>query len=62
MKKMTVDLKVGETMKIGSATVRLESKSGKLARLTVLADPETLITTPNQARMSALQSTPKGAP
>lgn len=51
MSKMTVDLKVGETLTIGAATVRLEKKSGQVARLLVEAAPDTKIKPP--ARMSA---------
>ena len=51
MSKMTVDLKVGETLTIGAATVRLEKKSGQVARLVIEADPDTQIKTP--ARKSA---------
>ena len=51
MSKMTVDLKVGETLTIGEATVRLEQKSGQLARLVIVAAPDTQIKPP--ARMSA---------
>lgn len=61
MSKMTVDLKVGETLTIGEATVRLEQKSGQLARLVIVADDATPITPPkarrntaSEARMSAL--------
>lgn len=46
MSKMTVDLKVGETLTIGAATVRLEQKSGQLARLVIVADDATPITPP----------------
>lgn len=62
MKKYTTDLKVGEVLVIGDATVRLEKKSGQLARLVVTADAGTPICTmqerreiANQARKSALQ-------
>ena len=53
--KLAVDLKVGETLTIGSTTIRLEKKSGQIARLVVCAEKQTAITTPNVARMSALQ-------
>lgn len=63
MSKMTVDLKVGETMQIGTSSVRLEHKSGKLARLVVVADDATQVITPktrrtaaDAARMSALHT------
>jgi len=46
MSKLTVDLKVGETLTIGTATVRLEKKSGQLARLVVVADEGTTIKPP----------------
>ena len=52
MSKMTVNLKVGETLAIGAATVRLEKKSGQVARLVIEAAPDTQIKPP--ARMSAL--------
>lgn len=55
MNTMHVDLKTGETLRIGNATVRLERKSGQLARLVVTADPETTITPPYAARKSVLQ-------
>lgn len=35
---ITIDLKLGETLRIGEAVVRLESKSGQLARLVIEAD------------------------
>ena len=53
--KLTVDLKVNETLMVGSTAIRLEKKSGQIARLVVSAEPQTVITTPNAARMSALQ-------
>lgn len=53
MSKLTVDLKIGETVTIGGATVRLEKKSGQLARLVIVADDHTPIHTPKSARMSA---------
>ena len=55
--KLAVDLKVGETLTIGSTTIRLEKKSGQTARLVVCAEKQTAITTPNVARMSVLQAT-----
>ena len=55
--KLAVNLKVGETLTIGSTTIRLEKKSGQTARLVVCAEKQTAITTPNVARMSALQTT-----
>ena len=58
--KLAVDLKVGETLTIGSTTIRLEKKSGQIARLVVSADKQTTITTPNVARMSALKTTGAG--
>lgn len=61
MNKMSIDLKVGETLTIGGATVLLVKKSGQLARLVIVADDATPITPPkarrntaSEARMSAL--------
>ena len=39
--KLAVDLKVGETLTIGSTTIRLEKKSGQTARLVVCAEKQT---------------------
>ncbi len=35
---ISIDLKVGEALKIGDTVLRLESKSGQLARLVIDAD------------------------
>ena len=48
MNKMSIDLKVGETLTIGGATVRLVKKSGQLARLEVSADPSIQIDKPRR--------------
>lgn len=56
MTKLTVDIKVGETLTVGTTTIRLEKKSGQLARLVIQADNNTPITTPKAARMSVLQT------
>lgn len=50
---MTVDLKVGEVLTIGGVSIRLEKKSGQLARLVVDAAPDTPITRPKAQRTSA---------
>ncbi len=56
MSKLTVDIKVGETLFIGGTTVKLEKKSGQMARLEVTADSNTEIRIPKTAaRMSVLQ-------
>lgn len=51
MTKMHVDLKPGQVLIIGGAAIRLEKKSGQVARLLVEAAPDTQIKPP--ARMSA---------
>ena len=56
MSKMTVDLKVGEMLSIGAATVRLVQKSGQLARLVIDASDETPITTPKARRATASEA------
>ena len=43
MSKSIHDLKVGQTLKIGNATIRLEKKSGQLARLVVQAPTDTIV-------------------
>lgn len=49
MTKMIVDLRKNETLYIGGASVRLEQKSGQVARLVIEAAPETLIKPPARA-------------
>ena len=39
MGKLNLDVKIGDTLHIGEAKVRLEEKSGRLARLSIEADP-----------------------
>lgn len=51
MKKMHVDLKLGQVLLIGDTVIRLEKKSGQVARLLIEAAPDTQIKPP--ARMSA---------
>ena len=41
MKKMHVDLKLGQVLLIGDAVIRLEKKSGQVARLLIEAAPDT---------------------
>lgn len=62
MTKFTTDLRVGECLMIGDATVRLEKKSGQVARLVITANSDTQIINPQDrrsiastARKSALQ-------
>lgn len=59
-KTIHVDLRVGQSMKVGGATITLEDKSGRLARLRVVANPGTDVEPParrqgaEQAKMGAL--------
>ena len=50
MSKLAIDLKVGETLTIGTATVKLEKKSGQQARLIITADEGTKIKAPSSRR------------
>ena len=52
MTKMHVDLKPGQVLIVGGAAIRLEKKSGQVARLLIEAAPDTQIKPPE--RMSAL--------
>lgn len=59
MKKKVIDLKVGETMQAGEASITLEHKSGRLARLIVRANESVEIHSPKELgksnqRMSAV--------
>lgn len=53
MGKLNLDIKLGDTLLIGEAKVRLVHKSGRLARLSVEADPKIQI---NLMRKSASDS------
>lgn len=57
LKTLNLDLKVGETVTLtGPASVRLESKSGALARLAIMADESVRIERPhNPAAQQAAQ-------
>ena len=46
MPKLTVDLRTNETLTIGEARVRLERKSGQLARLVIEAPANTRVSLP----------------
>ena len=48
MPKLTADIKPNETITIGDATVRLERKSGQIARLVIDAPEQVRITLPRQ--------------
>ena len=54
MTTLHVDLKLGQVLIIGDTAIRLEKKSGQVARLLIEAAPNTRITPP--ARMSASPS------
>ena len=49
MPKLTADIKPNETIAIGDTTVRLERKSGQIARLVIGAPEQVRITLPRQA-------------
>ena len=53
MSKLTIDLKVGQSIQIGEAKITLQKKAGQLARLVIEADPMIKIIVPT--RMSASQ-------
>lgn len=58
MSKLSVDIKVGETLLIGGAQITLVAKSGQLARLVVTAPDEVAVVTPKQlkSRTTALNA------
>jgi hypothetical protein len=53
-KTLHVDIRVGETMTIGGARVRLEEKSGKRARLSITAPPSLAIELPARGAAAEL--------
>lgn len=58
---LKLELKVGESVKIGDAVVTLEDKSGKVARLAIAADKSVPITRVNQTLASHLAKNGIGA-
>ncbi len=60
MGKLTVDLRIGESLHVGDAIIQLERKNGQLARLVVTADNHIKI---NHKRKSAtdLENTEQSA-
>lgn len=49
LKTLTIDLKVGQTIQVsGPAAIKLESKSGTQARLSVMADESVVIERPDK--------------
>ena len=49
MTKMHVDLKPGQALIVGDSVIRLEKKSGQVARLLIEAAPDTPIKPPARA-------------
>lgn len=60
MSKISINVKVGQTLQVGGATIQVEDKAGKYVRLSITADPSIEITPPNKAakplRKSATQA------
>lgn len=40
MARLTIDLRIGETLQVGDATITMSQKSGQLARLVIEAGKE----------------------
>ena len=56
--KMSIDLRVGETLRVGDALIRLERKDGRRVRLLVQAPRTTKIQPPAKPRAQECASTP----
>jgi hypothetical protein len=61
MSKIIIDLRLGDTLKVGDVLITLEKKSGQLARLNVQAPDETQIYPPRQkiGKSSVRRSAPE---
>ena len=55
--KMSIDLRVGETLRVGEALIRLERKDGRRVRLLVQAPRTTKIQPPAKPRAQECAST-----
>ena len=51
---MKIDLRVGESVKIGDTVITLEDKSGRIARLAIKAPQSVPITRVQQATMASV--------
>lgn len=58
---LKIDLRVGESIKIGDAVVTLDDKSGRTARLSIQADKSVLIQRVHQTMASHLAKHGLGA-
>lgn len=56
--KMSIDLRVGETLRVGDALIRLERKDGRRVRLMVQAPRTTKIQPPAKPRAQECASSP----
>ena len=55
---LSIDLRIGETLCVGDARIRLERKDGRRVRLLVQAPRTTKIQTPPKPRAQECASTP----
>ena len=55
---LSIDLRIGETLCVGDARIRLEHKDGRRVRLLVQAPRTTKIQTPPKPRAQECASTP----
>lgn len=58
---LKLDLRIGESVKIGDAVITLEDKSGKIARLAIVADKSVPIQRVQQTMASHLAKNGIGA-
>jgi sRNA-binding carbon storage regulator CsrA len=56
LKTLHVDLRVGESVVIGGATVTLKEKSGRLAKIAITAPPEVKVDAPIRVKTGAMQA------
>ena len=61
MPKLTVDLRTNETLTIGEARVRLERKSGQLARLVIEAPANIRVSTPARSACKGTEQALQGS-
>lgn len=59
MPKLTVDLRINETLMVGDAIVRLERKSGQLARLVIEAPANIRVSTPTRSACKGAEQAPR---
>jgi sRNA-binding carbon storage regulator CsrA len=56
VKTLHVDLRIGESVVVGGATVKLMEKSGRIAKIAITAPPDVKVDAPIRVKTGAAQA------